>query len=66
MTARYVFTITEEHLHGRNIQHWKLRDCIGRILPIDLGKRVYEVTTPDGYSIYQVENDEQRDKRLAK
>jgi hypothetical protein len=35
-------------------------------LPIDLGKRVYEVTTPDGYSIYQVENDEQRDKRLAK
>ena len=34
---------------------------MGRVLPIDIGKRIYDVG-----GVLQVENNEQRDKRLAK
>ena len=40
---------------------WMALDFIGRILPGDVGKRVYQVG-----GILQVENDEQRARRLAK
>jgi hypothetical protein len=36
-------------------------DFMGRILPIDIGKRIYRVGR-----IYQVENNAQRDKRILK
>ena len=38
---------------------WLCSGFIGRILPKDVGKRVYKVG-----DIVQVENDEQRDKRV--
>lgn len=39
---------------------WQTTDFIGRVLSGDVGKRVYLVG-----DILQVENDEQRDRRLA-
>lgn len=40
---------------------------MGRVQPGDVGKRVYVVQCDDGLqSILQVENDSQRDERLAK
>lgn len=39
---------------------WSVTDFMGRILPGDVGKRVYLVS-----GILQVENDAQRAKRLA-
>ena len=39
---------------------WLTSGFIGHVLPGDMGKRVYQVG-----DILQVENDEQRDKRLA-
>ncbi len=41
---------------------WTVTDWIGRILPLDVGKRVYMRGHPP---ILQVENNEQRDKRLS-
>lgn len=41
-------------------RNWPVQDFIGRILPQDVGKRVYLVG-----DILQVENDEQRINRLA-
>lgn len=38
---------------------WRIKQAIGRILPTDLNKRVY-----DNDGVIQVENNEQRDKRL--
>jgi hypothetical protein len=38
---------------------WWVTDFIGRVLPQDVGKRVVQVS-----GILQVENDEQRDRRL--
>jgi hypothetical protein len=39
---------------------------IGRVLPCDVGKRVYAVATIGGDYTLQVENDSQRAARLAK
>jgi len=66
---RLLLTIGPEHLDMRRLGSygWKLRECLGRVLPQDIGKRVYEITCDDGVrTIYQVENNEQRDARLAK
>jgi len=42
-----------------------IANMMGKILPCDVGKRVYAVTCDDGETIiYQVENNEQRDTRL--
>ncbi|MGH9095623.1 MAG: hypothetical protein ACRDXE_10720 [Acidimicrobiales bacterium] len=70
---RYIGTIGPEHLHtigarfnygGR--EYW-LRDAIGRVLPGDVGKRAYIVRNDaDDSWVLQVENDRQRDERLAK
>ena len=47
-------------------QAWLTMNFIGQILPIDVGKRVYRVATDAGDSfILQVENNEQRDKRIS-
>ena len=62
---RYKLTITAEHV--RNPRSLSIRDflplirCIGRLLPGDVGKRVYDC----GDDVWQVENNEQRDQRLA-
>lgn len=53
----YVFTISSKDF-GR-YDH-KLRDAIGPMQLGDVGKMVYDVG-----GVYQVENDEQRDRRLA-
>lgn len=60
----YKFTITEEMVRrplslGSDL--WKLKNALGKLLPQDVGKRVYQVG-----EIYQVENSQQRDRRLAK
>lgn len=44
-----------------------LADVIGRVLPGDVGKRLYRVPAEAGDSwIWQCENDGQRDARVAK
>lgn len=40
---------------------WHVSSFIGRILPGDVGKRIYQVD-----DILQVENDEQRDERVKR
>lgn len=64
-------TLTREDV-GRTILHlwgkgWLVSGFMGRILPGDVGKRVYRTPMDDrsGY-ILQVENDAQRDERLAR
>jgi hypothetical protein len=61
----FILTLGPEHV-GRGIIKrpghrpiW-LSDFMGRVLPGDVGKRIYKV---DG--IYQVENNEQRDARIS-
>ena len=44
-------------------QQWKTSEFIGRILPGDVGKRVYKVMDASGGYFLQVENDSQRAKR---
>lgn len=65
MTTRYLLTLEEKHVGRAFIQldgrPRAVTDWIGRILPNDVGKRVYDV---DG--VIQVENDEQRAARLAR
>jgi hypothetical protein len=59
----YRLTITAEHVRNpRSIgKFWHpLFQCIGRLLLCDVGKRVYERN-----GVWQVENNEQRDQRLA-
>ena len=62
--ARYIGTITEAEV-GVGAFHSPLgraaKTALGRILPQDVGKEVYEVAR----LVYQVENDEQRDARLG-
>jgi hypothetical protein len=57
MQPKYLFTIGERKLTA--IEKRKLFEAIGRTQPQDKGKRVYLVG-----DIYQVENNEQRDKRM--
>lgn len=45
------------HAFGKS---WRVADFLGRVLPQDIGKRVFKV----GDDILQVENDEQRAARL--
>jgi hypothetical protein len=62
--TRYLFTIEPHHIgkswikvgtHGYSVSGF-----LGRVLPGDIGKRVFRVN-----GILQVENDQQRDARLA-
>ena len=67
--SRFVFTITSEMkrapIKTLGFNRWfMLRQAIGPILSIDIGKRVYEVTSPSGYTFYQVESDQQMKERL--
>jgi hypothetical protein len=55
--GRYIKTLTEEDMKHPTTGLWNL---MGNVLPSDVGKQVWE---QDG--IFFVENDEQRDKRLA-
>ena len=58
------YTITENDINSFCIRcfgkDWPVSSFIGRILPSDIEKRVYLVN-----DILQVENDEQRNKRLT-
>lgn len=62
----YVLTAADV---GRSMFHargktWPLSDVIGRVQPIDVGKRVYWVQDPArGVDILQVESNDQRDAR---
>lgn len=59
----YRLTITAEHVRNpRSIgKSWlPLFQCMGRLLLCDVGKRAYEHN-----GVWQVENNEQRDQRLA-
>lgn len=74
MKPRYIGTIDETAVGkggirrevcahcGRGGEFVSLLRAIGRVLPQDIGKRVYD--TGDG--VIQVENNEQRDRRLAR
>lgn len=63
--AGYLFTITAEHVrdpHGTlGHEYFAVAECMGRLLMRDVGKRVFRRG-----GVIQVENDEQRDKRLAR
>jgi len=62
--SRYIYTIREEDVEnqfGVGCNSWKLWQAIGKLLPCDVGKRVY-----DYGSHYQVENQRQMEDRLAK
>jgi len=71
--GKYVHTISEgdvkrpysalqEYIHTKQgFDFARLYQTMGRLLPCDVGKRVFEVG-----DIYQVENDEQLQARLAK
>jgi hypothetical protein len=66
---RYVLTIQEGDVGSvlkRNRRSYWLQSCIGRVLPIDYGKRVYEVTDNAGKPMHVVESDAQRQARQAK
>ncbi len=45
---------------------WVTSHFIGRVLPGDVGKRVYRVGQLPSEQILQVENDEQRRRRLER
>jgi len=72
MSARLVHTITEADV-GRSYARQacpccgarrsiNFGDVLGRVLPGDVGKRIYNV----GGGVLQVENDAQRDARLRR
>lgn len=47
-------------------RQWPVSSFIGRIFPEDVGKRVYHVKVDEHEYILQVENDQQRAKRLKR
>jgi hypothetical protein len=55
--GKYIQTITERDVRVPDV--WLMR-LMGKVLPLDIGKQVWN---QDG--VLYVENDEQRDKRLA-
>lgn len=60
--SRHYYTLTEgdveQHMLRAFGKLWRVSDFMGRVLPRDVGKRVYQVG-----DILQVENDEQRAAR---
>jgi hypothetical protein len=68
---RLYYTITDADVGTSRIKTTAgvipVADVMGRIQRIDVGKRLYRVPVNAGDShIWQVENSEQRDRRLAK
>ena len=65
MKNRYWLTITDEMVRNQAKLKWTeyrpLFDCMGRLLPRDVGKKAY--VSDDG--IVQVENDEQLAMRMT-
>jgi len=63
---RPFYTIGESDVGKRIIRAfgktWPVHDFLGEVLPMDVDKRVYMRGSPP---ILQVENNEQRDKRLG-
>jgi hypothetical protein len=65
--GNYVMTITAQDVadfKARKMnaaKYFKLKDAMGNLLPLDIGKQVFEIN-----GIYQVENDEQLKNRLSK
>jgi len=68
--GKYLHTITEEDVKSMlsitkrtngTVDFFKLYSNVGKLLPRDIGKQVYEM--PSGH--YQIENDEQLAKRLS-
>ena len=64
MAQRKFIELSKEHIGQPWLKAfgniWLVSDFIGRILPQDVGKRVYLIG-----GILQVENDEQRTRRLT-
>lgn len=65
MATRYLFTIAAEHVGRGNVKladrNVYLAGCFGLVQQRDIGKRVFDVN-----GVIQVENDEQRDARIAR
>lgn len=61
----YLFTITADHVRDPRAtlgqEYYAVAACMGRLLKRDIGKRVFRRG-----DVVQVENDEQRDARVAK
>jgi hypothetical protein len=69
--GRVFYTITESDIGKAvimtEIGAINVASCIGRVLPIDVGKRLFRITGRlSGEWIWQAENNKQRDERLAK
>ena len=57
---RYKGTIDQKMLlNSHSLEKTLLKQCMGRLLPCDIGKRYYEVN-----GVYQVESSEQFTKRM--
>lgn len=69
-TMRHVHTIGPEdvgrHSHKIAGRSWLVSDWIGRVLPSDIGKRVFLTEDCTGRGILSVENDVQRDRRISR
>lgn len=63
MKSRYHFTIGDG-TELSTTERRRLLDAIGPVRLGDKGKRVYKQIDETGDWFYQVENDEQRDRRL--
>jgi len=50
-----------EHIHKASFDYALLLQAMGKLLPCDIGKQVFDIG-----EVYQVENDEQLQARLCK
>lgn len=70
--TRYLFTVSEAHMRPYagtqeiRLQAQQARSVLGRVLAVDIGKRIYAVRSDDGLrDVIVVENSMQQDKRLG-
>ena len=73
--TRYFATIKPEHV-GIGLQRWgalefgkhfhQVVNCMGRILPIDVGRKLYLVTSDSGYEFMKVSELRSNINRLAR
>lgn len=63
MKRTYIGTIGETKFTRPQVA--KIKEAVGLIIDKDLGKKVYEMSDDTDFTFYQLENEEQRAKRLS-
>lgn len=65
--SELIHTITKKDVGKSMIKGMSVSYFMGQVLKLDIGKRIYKVLHPSGKGwIYQVENQEQLEKRINK